>query len=1122
MQRAKVLVAQAAVLNWGYDLGHTKITGHVHEEGRRSPYTVVVTWDEQTEPGNPAYLIGACTCPVKRNCLHAAAVAIMALDDQAEQAALLKGEENPFQPPSQSNFQQPQQSEIDHIPAFAAGWVKQLTAASDEEKQKHDLSEAILYILRLDKMRSQSGLLIEPNIAHRGKTGVWSNLRPCSWVQLAQGRARHITTADSQLAQAWVALSNDTKGGPTPHLAPPEDPAIMDLLLTRIIGSGRAFFQNDLTVSLQSGEAREGALRWVVRHDSSQHMQVTLNDQQDHILVFQTASPWYLDTQQREAGKLTMPFDGNTLAVLRSAPPVSPDQVAKLSEIIAHIDPTFPTPQADIKEEIRASEPIPIIDLRFQKFKNNILVSDGNSTTHLDAGNVAILCFDYGFDTSKLDSAWQTHRFTDGKTFVVVKRNLNFEKATEKSLTELGFQPYKHIRLAAGQTAWMPKAEIEKTWLTFVQEALPQLQKNGWQVKVEDSFDFRVRELSDDFQVSIDHSAGFWFSLSLGIDIDGKRVSLLPIIADALRLASSDLSVYSIEKLNINGNFFARHPQGGLLAIPFERIRGVLQCLIELLARGEGYDQNLDHLSISLAQITGLIEAEKTSRIKWHQSEKFLSKFREMKDFNINEPADQPEGLPFALREYQRLGLRWLEFLARFGLGGILADDMGLGKTVQALAHILKEKESGRLDHPVLIVCPTSVLPNWLAEAKRLTPSLKTLSLCGNDRGLRFDQIGNADIVFSTYPLLVRDAEQLTNQIWQAVILDEAQAIKNSTTKVALMVLDLKSDYRICLTGTPLENKLEDLWSHFNFLMPGFLSTKKDFSRTFSQPIESENNTDLLKLLSSRVRPFMLRRTKKEVAKDLPEKIEILKAIELEGDQLDLYESVRLSMHEKVLAEVKDKGLASSKLLILDALMKLRQVCCDPRLVKLDAAKDVAESAKLAYLKTMLLQLVAEKRKVLVFSQFTGMLDLIAEELRAESIPYVELRGDTADRAAPVNEFQNTDVPIFLISLKAGGVGLNLTAADTVILYDPWWNPAVEDQATDRAHRIGQEKTVFVYRLIAAGTIEQRMIELQDKKRILAANILAGTDTPESFDTFSEDELTTFFSPLQAKAGAVI
>jgi SNF2 family DNA or RNA helicase len=323
-------------------------------------------------------------------------------------------------------------------------------------------------------------------------------------------------------------------------------------------------------------------------------------------------------------------------------------------------------------------------------------------------------------------------------------------------------------------------------------------------------------------------------------------------------------------------------------------------------------------------------------------------------------------------------------------------------------------------------------------------------------------------------------------------VADEAQAIKNARAKVAQALRELDSRHRLCLTGTPLENNLAELWAQFDFLMPGLLGDSRSFGQVFRGPIERAGDTDRRAALARRIRPFLLRRTKAAVARELPAKTEVVHRVELTGAQRDLYETIRLSVHERVRQAIADKGLEQAQIVILDALLKLRQVCCDPRLVKLDAASNVTDSAKLDALIELVQPLVAEGRRLLLFSQFTSMLALIEGELKRCGIDFVKLTGATKDRRTPISRFQQGKVPVFLISLKAGGTGLNLTAADTVIHYDPWWNPAAEQQATDRAHRIGQDKPVFVYKLIASSTVEERIGGLQERKRALAAGILDG------------------------------
>jgi SNF2 family DNA or RNA helicase len=387
------------------------------------------------------------------------------------------------------------------------------------------------------------------------------------------------------------------------------------------------------------------------------------------------------------------------------------------------------------------------------------------------------------------------------------------------------------------------------------------------------------------------------------------------------------------------------------------------------------------------------------------------------------------------------------------------------------------------------------------------------LVLHGLERKQYFERLAEHDLIVTSYPLLPRDHAVLREQEFHCVILDEAQFIKNPKTQYAQVACALKARHRLCLTGTPMENHLGELWSLFHFLLPGFLGDEIRFNSLFRRPIEKGRNDDRRKLLARRVAPFILRRKKDEVAKELPPKTEIVQNVELAGAQRDLYESVRLAMHQRVKDEVDKKGFSRAHIIILDALLKLRQICCHPQLLSLPSAQKVKESAKLELLMDLLPEMIEEGRRVLLFSQFTSMLAIIEESVTAKKIPYVLLTGDTRDRATPVKTFQDREVPLFLISLKAGGTGLNLTAADTVIHYDPWWNPAVENQATDRAHRIGQDKKVFVYKLMTVGTVEEKIGAMQARKRELVEGLL-NEECRDSLKLTNED-LDVLFAPLE-------
>ena len=438
-----------------------------------------------------------------------------------------------------------------------------------------------------------------------------------------------------------------------------------------------------------------------------------------------------------------------------------------------------------------------------------------------------------------------------------------------------------------------------------------------------------------------------------------------------------------------------------------------------------------------------------------------------------------PADLRATLRHYQQVGVDWIGFLAEAGLGGILADDMGLGKTLQALCGMRGK---------TLVVAPTSVLHNWASEARKFRPGLRVCIYHGTNRVLDRD----ADLVLTTYGILRIDADMLSGIKWGTAVLDEAQAIKNPTSQVAQAAFRLQADLRLTLTGTPVENRLEELWSQFHYVNPGLLGGRRDFQERYSKPI-AVGEPGAAARLRARIKPFVLRRMKEEVAPELPPRTDMVLHCRLSRDERLVYDTVRAASRDRVVQEL---GGGGSVLAALEALLRLRQAACHSSLVP---GQHAEESSKIKLLVESLEQAVAEGHKSLVFSQWTSLLDLVEPALHAAGIPFVRLDGSTRNRGDIVEHFQSDEgPPVFLISLKAGGTGLNLTAADHVFLLDPWWNPAVEEQAADRAHRIGQDKPVFVYRLVAEETVEERILELQERKRALADAALGEADRAAS------------------------
>jgi len=687
------------------------------------------------------------------------------------------------------------------------------------------------------------------------------------------------------------------------------------------------------------------------------------------------------------------------------------------------------------------------------------------------------------------------HQWTDADgTRHTLVRNQRAERLLLADLSGLGFKSFSEAlpgAKAPESTLGFMTVPGDQAlfWAQFLKDRVPKLRESGWRVEVPEDIGFQIFEAEDDAwftNLEGDQGGREWFSLDLGVEIEGRRISLVPLLVDCI---DQGLTSAVLEK-NLDQRFLLSlgGDRGDVLSVPAQRLVVLLRFFDELLStrpvRKDGKLQ-LDKLrAAQLATLDGMpIRAPAELAVLSQQ----LGSFREI---GLITP---PAGLKASLRDYQREGASWMQFLREFGLHGILADDMGLGKTLQTLTHILLEKESGRMKHPCLIVAPTSVLRNWINESIKFTPALSLLLMQGQSRKSDFKHLKQYDLVVTSYPLLVKDADVMQAQEWHIVALDEAQNIKNPKSLAAQTCSGLKAKHRLCLTGTPMENHLGELWSLFNFLMPGLLSDADTFRQHYRNPIERDADVERQKQLSTRIQPLLLRRTKDAVAKELPPKTEILHTIELGKEQTDLYETIRAAMDKRVREAIAANGLDRSQIVVLDALLKLRQVCCHPQLLKQESAQSVSDSAKTAFLMDELLpELIDEGRRILIFSQFTEMLALIEARLKKDGIRHVKLTGSTRDRETPIQEFQAGKVPVFLISLKAGGAGINLTTADTVIHYDPWWNPAAEAQASDRAYRIGQKNPVFVHKLICEGTIEERILKMQQQKAALVEGLLAG------------------------------
>ena len=883
-------------------------------------------------------------------------------------------------------------------------------------------------------------------------------------------------TADAACVVA-MSLVGERSGRVTP--TSPEkiaaDPAsgLQEVALARLVGGNqpRTAIASDRAVAVLAQLLKFGLARWqptgkrlVAGDERSFDSSAPPRLPPRSGVILTAAGPWYVDAATGAVGRI------------RPRPPAPPPPVLR--------------PRVPSRSRVRGGKGAPTLEaLGEQAISDRPLtptlrlrrLQGPDEFGRLQMLDALTLDFEYGGIATDTDDERQFLRVDGSGGPSFIRRDNAAEAAALDLLQEDGFVQMRvaDAGTSRGRRVFVFRGrDASERWQGFMAERLPALQALGWRNLIERDFGPRLVDQVGLYDMHIRDAEHGGFSLELGIEIDGKRVPLLPILSRLIErggMASARV---------VDGEVITSLDDGRIVKLPAERIGRLLAIIGDLIEASQRATDGA--LLLPAAEAPMVLELEDLLTSKWQNAaaiQAYTANFRGEPE--IPHVAVGP-GFKGDLRPYQQQGVDWLQHLRAHGLSGFLADDMGLGKTAQTIAHIVVEEAAGRLDRPALIVVPTSLVSNWTAELGKFAPRLRVEVLHGLDRHERRGQLGGAHVVITTYTVLSRDIEEMRDLSWHIVVLDEAQSIKSPDAKATRAVCQLDTRTRLCLSGTPIENNLEELWSQFAFLMPGLLGARRDFARRFRGPIEKKGDDKRRLQLVRRIRPFMMRRTKSEVATELPPKHTILRRIALAPDQRELYETIRATLYDRVREQIAATSLARSRIVVLDALLKLRQACCDPRLVKLPSAKLVQSSSKLDDLLDMAGEMIAEGRRILVFSKFTSMLDLIKPRLAEAGIAFVELRGDTRDRAEPVRSFEAGEVPLFLISLKAGGRGLNLTSADTVIHYDPWWNPAVENQASDRAHRIGQTKSVFVFKLIAADTVEERILDLQERKADLA------------------------------------
>jgi superfamily II DNA or RNA helicase len=1021
---------------------------------------------------------GNCSCPVGYNCKHVAASCLVFLGDNQKPSAI----------PSAKHKQRLVHDWMDKVHTAAS--ANEIYLPSGEQ-------EFLVYVLRAKvDSRVLSTIDVDMIATRPRKNGKGLTkgkiVFPENLVYEYNYRQWDVQPVDHEIAGFLKVLKDYRYYNQSITL----DSRASALAIQAMLDTNRCCWLDPENGWLSPGEIRSLQIEWILGDNQEYSLNLEISP---NALILLTEPPMYLDTAAQELGLIDANGVSSALLSTLANTPAVPEALARdvslaLIQNFPNLD--LPTPQVLSMRENKGELLRPWVTLTQQHF-------NGRSPHFLS------LEFDYDGDRIKPVPLDDVSILSNKNEMVRIQRNPVREQEILERVQVLGFAFVEELTQSNAGAMFVAFGhsinESADIWARFIEQDITTLRSEGWHIEIDDSFQLEFLEgdwegLIEDQEDDDENNINGWFDLRFDLMVDGQKLPLAPLIAPILELDPDTLP----ETLTLEME------DHRYLRLPSERLRPFLGTLRELFNRAPPDKDGNIRLSRFDATLIDDLEDDR-NRIKGAKKLRELA--AKLRDFSGIQDVALPIGLRAELRDYQKKGVNWLQFLREYHFNGILADDMGLGKTVQTLAHLLIEKESGRMEYPALVIAPTSLMGNWRREAEHFTPGLRVIVLHGNNRHALFDSISQNDLVLTTYPLLARDTEFLLSQKYHYVVLDEAQAIKNPKTKMAKTVRDFKANHRLCLTGTPLENHLGELWSLYDFLMPGFLDNYTKFTRYYRTPIEKNGDSERKESLVRRIQPFLLRREKTEVASELPPKTEIIHNIELGRDQAQLYESIRVSMDKRVRDAIKSQGLARSHITILDALLKLRQICCDPRLAKLEQAQSVKHSAKLEWLMEMLPEQLEEGRRILLFSQFTSMLGLIEIELQKRNIEYTKLTGQTRKRDEAIQRFREGEVNLFLISLKAGGTGLNLTEADTVIIYDPWWNPAVELQAVDRAHRIGQNKPVFIYKLVTTNSVEEKMLVMQERKQALAKGIYDKAPG-QSEALIDANSLKDLFAPL--------
>jgi superfamily II DNA or RNA helicase len=1105
------------------------------------PYTTTVEM-EFYKYGIDIYA-AECSCAVHFNCKHAAGLAYLWTTRQPQKSGTLTldsaepvGDGDALPAASvadvRSAVAEPSAELVTHtsaLPTPVKVWLEGIysniandddIAAANAAKETERFDSLIYFILPDGKLSAARAKRNKKS----GELQPSGTLPSLSWANNATARPGYVSDDDEPILRLIAASIGPYRAEPTLDLIGSMGETILQMALashrlwpspegytpSARIASERIRDVAPLGDPFTLGPNVKGAIQWLHTPAQKNRPAMTMPriiaggvDETMQSCVIALTPPRLVNFAARTISAIEVETSAASLKKLLALPPIADDDasswafVAEAIDALPDADTIPPCPPIERLIE-RIAEPRPILKFALFEFA---MPSGWGSGTIVFPGVQMLFAYPnrspMPYDPRGWDAAIEEER-GGGKLITQRLRNVRAEQRAEMRMPRAlvpAIRVERQMSYLSG--ARFPIASLfalpQHDWARDGASVLADAQAAGFAIEIEAGFPISMEDIPEPtLELSPGNENG-WFRLSLGVAVEGERIDLAPAFAKLIAAQKDPLlwleKVEKQDQLLLSAVSAENAKKTFVVRMNGQRVAAILRPVFDWF-QGGGVPQ--------MSELQAALSPELPSDTVLYlgrNNPAWVGLRDKLAAGSALAPVTASARFLATLRSYQQHGLAWLAHMQSLAMGGVLADDMGLGKTIQTLAHLHREHIDGPAHKPSLIVAPKSVVSNWYAEAKRFAPDLVLHRHVGGDRSDDPRDLTRAHVVITSYPLVQRDEKLFGSIDWHTVVFDEAQTLKNPKAKTYRAAQSIRASMRLALTGTPMENHLGELWAIYNLLLPGLLGDLEGFNRVFRHPIEQRADAAQMAKLRARIRAFILRRTRDQVLTELPPKTETTRWIEFDDAQADLYESLRTAIHDDIRKVIDKKGLKQSTIHILDALLKLRQVCCDPRLVRLPGGATLnpnVRSSKLDWLAEHVPTLLEEGRRILIFSQFTSMLALISEVLNDSKIAHVILTGETHDRDTPIARFQSGDVSVFLLSLKAGGVGLNLTAADAVIHYDPWWNPAVEAQATARAYRMGQDKPVFVTKLVARGTLEERMLAMLERKRELAGALLDG------------------------------